>query len=81
VLAAISRRLHAADVAIAAVAAVVGMLAFDLFPGPAVLLGLSAGVVGWVQARRGRRSGRRLVSVFGGVVLGAAAIVGLALAG
>jgi hypothetical protein len=37
VLAAISRRLHAADVAIAGVAAVVGMLALDLFPRPAGL--------------------------------------------
>ena len=57
-LAAISRRLHAADVAIAAGAAAAGVLAFDLFPGPTVLLALSAGVAGWVQARRGRPSGR-----------------------
>jgi hypothetical protein len=80
VLASISRGLHA-DVAIAAVAAAAGVLAFDLFPGPTVLLALSVGVAGLVQARRGRRSGRRLLSAFVGVVLGAAIIVALALAG
>ena len=67
--------------AIAAGAAAVGVLAFDLFPGPTVLLALSAGVAGWLQARRGRRSGRRLLSAFAGIALGAAIIVVLAFAG
>jgi len=80
VVAAIARRLHAADVAIAAVAAAAGVLAFDLLPGPTVLLALSTGVAGWVQARRGRRSGRWLLSAFAGIALGAAIIVVLALA-
>jgi len=80
VLAAIARSLHSADLAIAAVAAAVSVLVFDLFPGPTVLLALSAGLAGWVQARRGRRSGRRLLSAFVGMALGAAIIVVLALA-
>jgi len=76
----IARRLRAADVAIAAVAAAIGVLAFDLFPGPTALLALAAGGAGWLQARRGRRSGRRLVSAFVGMALGAAVIVVLAFA-
>jgi hypothetical protein len=80
-VAAIAKRIDATDVAIAVVAAAIGVLAFDLFPGPTVLLALSAGVAGWVQTRHGRRSGRRLLSAFVGIALGAAIIVALALAG
>jgi hypothetical protein len=72
-------RVRASDVTVAAVAAAVGVIAFDLFPGPTLLIAFSAGVVGWVQARRGRRSGRRLLSAFVGMALGVAAIVVLAL--
>jgi hypothetical protein len=80
VLAVIARRLHAADVAIATVAAAISVLAFDLFPGPTALLALAVGGAGWLQAWRGRRSGRRLLSAFVGMDLGAATIVVLALA-
>ena len=75
----VRRRLHAADVAIAAVAAVVSVLLFDLLPGPAVLLALSAGGAGWVLARRGSLAGRWLLCAFAGMVLAAAAILVLAL--
>jgi len=75
----VRRRPQAADVASAAAAAVVSVLLFDLFPGPAALLALSAGGAGWLLARRGSLAGRWLVGAFAGMVLAAAVIVVLAL--
>ncbi len=71
----------AADVAVAAVALAASLLVFDLFPGPAVLLALLVGGAGWVETRRGRVVGRRLLDVLAGMVLAAAVIVALAFAG
>jgi hypothetical protein len=76
----VRKRLQAADVVIAAVALGVSVLAFDLLPGPAAILALSAGGAGWVLARRGSLTGRRLLSAFAGTALAAAVIVVLALA-
>ncbi len=70
----------AGDLAVVTVALIAALLAFDLFPGPAALLALLVGGAGWVEARRGRVLGRRLLEVFAGMVLAAAVIVVLAFA-
>lgn len=70
----------AGDVAIVLVTVIASLLVFDLFPGPAALLALMVGAAGWVEARRGRMLGRRLLEVFAGMLLGAAVIAILALA-
>lgn len=70
----------AGDLAVATVALIAALPAFDLFPGPAALLALLVGGAGWVGARHGRVLGRRLLDVFAGMVLAAAVIAALALA-
>jgi hypothetical protein len=69
-----------ADLAVVMVALAVSLFAFDLFPGPAAVLALLVAGAGWVEARRGRAVGRRLLGVFAGMVLAAAAIAVLAFA-
>jgi hypothetical protein len=68
----------AGDLAVITVALIGSLLAFGLFPGPAALLALLVGGAGWVEARRGRVVGRRLLGVFAGMVLAAAVIAALA---
>jgi hypothetical protein len=70
----------AGDLAVVMVALAVSLFAFDLFPGPAAVLALLVGGAGWVEARRGRVFGRRLLGVFAGMVLAAAVIAVLAFA-
>jgi hypothetical protein len=70
----------ARDLAVVAVALIVSLPAFDLFPGPAALLAVLVGGAGWIAARRGRVVGRRLLDVFAGMALAAAVIVALAFA-
>ena len=68
----------AGDLAVVTVALIVSVLAFDLFPGPTALLTLLVGGAGWVEARRGRLLGRRLLDVFAGMLLAVAVIAALA---
>jgi hypothetical protein len=67
-----------ADVAVVAVALIVSLVLFDLFPGPAALLSLLVGVAGWLELRRGRVIGRRLLAAFAGMVLTLAVVLLLA---
>ena len=78
VLAVAKAGVKAGDLVVVTVALIVSVLAFDLFPGPAALLTLLVGGAGWVEARRGRPLGRRLLDVFAGMLLAAAVIAALA---
>jgi thiol:disulfide interchange protein len=70
----------AGDLAVVMVALAVSLFAFVLFPSPAAVLALLVGGAGWVEARRGRVVGRRLLGVFAGMVQAAAVIAVLAFA-
>jgi membrane-associated PAP2 superfamily phosphatase len=69
-----------ADLSVVMVALAVSLFAFDLFRGPAAVFALLVAGAGWVEARRGRAVGRRLLGVFAGMVLAAVAIGVLAFA-
>jgi hypothetical protein len=64
----------AGDLAAVMVALTVSLSAFGLSPGPAAVLALLVGGAGWVEARRGRVVGRRLLGVFAAMVLAAEVI-------
>lgn len=70
----------AGDLVVAAVALIASLLAFDLFPGPAVLMALMVGGAGWVETQRRRALGRWLLDMFTSMVLAAAVIIALAIA-
>jgi hypothetical protein len=71
-------QLAKADVAIVVVALVMSLVLIDLFPGPTALLSLLVGVAGWLELRRGRVMGRRLLAAFVGMVLALAVVLFLA---
>jgi hypothetical protein len=66
------------DVAVVVAALVVSLVLFDLLPGPAAFLSLLVGGVGWLELRRGRVIGRRLLAAFVGMVLALAVVLFLA---
>ena len=66
------------DLVVVVAALVVSLVLFDLFPGPAAILSLLVGGVGWLELRRGHLIGRRLLAAFVGMVLALAGVLFLA---
>jgi len=72
------RALTVTDAGVVVLAFLVSLVAFDLVPGPTVLLAVVVGGAAWFEIRRAHPAARRLVETFGGMLFALAVVLVLA---